>query len=374
MRRILVTKLLTGLSALLLASMFSSAAAAAERLKDIASFGGVRTNDLVGYGLVVGLDGTGDQTMQAPFTGQSMTNMLTQLGVSIPPGTNMQLRNVAGVIVTAKVPAFARPGQQVDVVVSSIGNARSLRGGTLLMTPLKGVDGNVYALAQGNLLITGISAEAQGSSAVINHQSAGRITGGATIERAIEVDLGRSQGILELNLKEADFTTALRAVERINDEFGYQVAQAINGGTITLEGPATANERVRFMARIENIEVNPADATARVVLNSRTGSVVLNGAVRLRQAAVAHGNLSVTITRRPVVSQPPPFSGGETVTAEVADIEIQQEEASLQVVEGTELMEVVQALNNLGATPSDLMAILQALEASGALRAKLEII
>ncbi len=358
----------------LLAMLLSGTAMAAERLKDIASFAGVRSNDLVGYGLVVGLDGTGDQTMQAPFTGQSMTNMLTQLGVSIPPGTNMQLRNVAGVMVTAKIPAFARPGQQVDVVVSSIGNARSLRGGTLLMTPLKGADGNVYALAQGNLLINGIVAEAQGSSAVINHQAAGRISGGATIERAVDLDLGRSQGILELNLKEADFTTALRAVERINEEFGYQVAQALNGGTITLDGPATANERVRFMARIENIEVNPADATARVVLNSRTGSVVLNGAVRLRQAAVAHGNLSVTITRRPVVSQPPPFSGGDTVVAEVADIEIQQEEASLQVVEGTELMQVVQALNNLGATPSDLMAILQALEASGALRAKLEII
>src|SRR5690554_4160279 len=197
------------------------ASAQAERIKDLADFAGVRTNSLVGYGLVVGLDGTGDQTMQAPFTGQSMTNMLAQLGVTIPPGTNMQLRNVAAVMVTATLPAFARPGQQLDVVVSSIGNARSLRGGTLLMTPLKGADGQVYALAQGNLLINGASAESQGSSAVINQQSGGRITGGATVERSVALDLGR--GMLQLNLKEADFTTALRMVERINNEFGYAV-------------------------------------------------------------------------------------------------------------------------------------------------------
>ncbi|RZQ55809.1 flagellar basal body P-ring protein FlgI [Pseudidiomarina tainanensis] len=350
----------------------SCGTAYAERIKDLANFAGVRSNSLVGYGLVVGLDGSGDQTMQAPFTGQSMTNMLAQLGVTIPPGTNMQLRNVAAVMVTATLPAFARPGQQLDVVVSSIGNARSLRGGTLLMTPLKGADGQVYALAQGNLLINGASAESQGSSAVINQQAGGRISNGATVERQVALDLARMN--LQLNLKEADFTTALNMVDRINNEFGYSVASAIDGGSIELQSPQDANDRVRFMARVENIDVRPGAADPRVVLNSRTGSVVLSGPVTLRQAAVAHGNLSVTIASRPFVSQPPALSGGDTVTGTAADITIEQEEASLQMVEGVELMEVVQALNSLGATPSDLMAILQALQASGALRAELEII
>lgn len=353
-------------------AIFSMGNAQAERIKDLANFAGVRSNSLVGYGLIVGLDGSGDQTMQAPFTGQSMTNMLAQLGVTIPPGTNMQLRNVAAVMVTATLPAFARPGQQLDVVVSSIGNARSLRGGTLLMTPLKGADGQVYALAQGNLLINGASAESQGSSAVINQQAGGRISGGATVERGVALDLGRTN--LQLNLKEADFTTALNMVERINTTFGYSVATAIDGGSIELQSPQDANERVRFMARIENIDVTPGAADPRVVINSRTGSVVLSGPVTLRQAAVAHGNLSVTIARQPFVSQPPALSGGETVTGETADITIEQEDGSLQMVEGVELMAVVDALNSLGATPSDLMAILQALHASGALRAELEII
>jgi len=346
----------------------------AERIKDLADFAGVRTNSLVGYGLVVGLDGSGDQTMQAPFTGQSMTNMLAQLGVTIPPGTNMQLRNVAAVMVTATLPPFARPGQQLDVVVSSIGNARSLRGGTLLMTPLKGADGQVYALAQGNLLINGASAEAQGSSAQINQQAGGRISAGATVERSVALDLDRTPRSLQLHLKQADFTTALNMVDTINSDFGYPVAQAIDGGTIRLESPADTTDRVRFMARIENIDVYAGPSDAKVVFNSRTGSVVLSGPVTLRQAAVAHGNLTVTIAQRSQVSQPPALSGGDTVVTEGADIAISQEGGALQVVEGTNLMQVVQALNSLGATPSDLMAILQALKSSGALRAELEII
>lgn len=364
--------MLRQLITLLLVLLTGVTSAQAERIKDLADFAGVRTNSLVGYGLVVGLDGSGDQTMQAPFTGQSMTNMLAQLGVTIPPGTNMQLRNVAAVMVTATLPPFARPGQQLDVVVSSMGNARSLRGGTLLMTPLKGVDGQVYALAQGNLLINGASAESQGSSAVINQQAGGRITGGATVERSVAHDI--TYGKLQLNLKEADFTTALRMVERINQEFGYAVAMALDGGTIQLESPSDATNRVQFMARVENVDVRPGSASPRVVLNSRTGSVVLSGPVTLRQAAVAHGNLSVTIASRPFVSQPPALSGGDTVVGTASDITIEQEEGSLQMVEGVELMEVVQALNSLGATPSDLMAILQALHTSGALRAELEII
>lgn len=351
-----------------------SSPAHAERIKDLANFAGVRSNSLVGYGLVVGLDGSGDQTMQAPFTGQSMMNMLAQLGVNVPPGTNMQLRNVAAVMVTAELPPFARPGQTLDVVVSSIGNARSLRGGTLLMTPLKGADGQVYALAQGNLLIHGVSAESQGSSAAMNQQAGGRITNGATVERGVALDLGRTGNLLELHLKQADFTTVLAMVERINDEFGYAVAQAMDGGSIQLQSPTDANERVRFMARVENIEVTPAAANPKVVLNSRTGSVVLSGPVRLREAAVAHGNLSVTISRRPFVSQPPALSGGDTVVGETSDITIAQEQGALKMVEGVALLDVVEALNSLGATPSDLMAILQALHASGALRAELEII
>ncbi|RUO59041.1 flagellar basal body P-ring protein FlgI [Pseudidiomarina insulisalsae] len=347
---------------------------AAEPLKELAQFAGVRSNDLIGYGLVVGLDGSGDQTMQAPFTGQSMVNMLSQLGVTIPPGTNMQLRNVAAVMVTAELPAFARPGQKLDVVVASIGNARSLRGGTLLLTPLKGADGQVYALAQGNLLINGISAEAQGSSASINQQAAGRITGGATVERQVALELGAVGGTLELHLHEADFSMAQRVTDRINSELGWGTAQALDAGTIQLQGPLEAADRVRFMAQVEQIDVAAVASRPRVVLNSRTGSVVITGTVKLRPAAVAHGDLAVTITARPVVSQPPAFSGGETVTDTVADIDITEESGSLQMVSGANLLDVVEALNKLGATPNDLMAILQALDAAGALHAQLEII
>lgn len=358
----------------LFALLLTSEIASAEPIKQLADFAGVRPNNLVGYGLVVGLDGSGDQTMQAPFTGQSMVNMLSQLGVTIPPGTNMQLRNVAAVMVTATLPAFARPGQRLDVVVSSMGNARSLRGGTLLMTPLKGVDGQVYALAQGNLLINGVSAEAQGASAVINQQAGGRITGGAIVERSVALDLGRNAGMLQLNLKQPDFATAQRMMDAINQEFGFGTAEALDGGTLQLKGPTDASQRVRFMAQVQQLDVNPSAQSPRVVLNSRSGAIVISGPVRLRQAAVAHGNLSVTITSQPFVSQPGPLSGGDTVVGTTSDINIEQEAGTLRVVEGVDLMAVVDALNSLGATPNDLMAILQALQTSGALRAELEII
>ncbi|MGQ7248677.1 flagellar basal body P-ring protein FlgI [Halomonas sp. V046] len=355
--------------------MMFSAVAKAERIRELASFAGVRDNQLVGYGLVVGLDGTGDQTMQAPFTGQSLNNMLSQLGITVPPGTNMQLRNVAAVMVTADLPPFARPGQRLDVVASSVGNARSLRGGTLLMTPLKGADGDVYALAQGNLLINGAGAEAAGSSVQISHQAAGRIAGGAMVEQEVPLALGGADGVLELHLNEADFGTVERMVTAINGAFDYPVASARNGGVISLNGPTNANSRVNFMARVENVEVNPMPAPARVVLNSRTGSIVLNGAVTLNRAAVAHGNLSIVIDTAFGVSQPAPFSdGGQTVVVPDADISIEQEPGTLKVVEGANLLDVVDALNALGATPNDLMAILEALKAAGSLRAELEII
>ncbi|MFW6345712.1 MAG: flagellar basal body P-ring protein FlgI [Halomonas sp.] len=361
----LLLLLLTGLLAL---------PAQAERIRELANFAGMRDNVLVGYGLVVGLDGTGDQTMQAPFTGQSLTNMLSQLGITVPPGTNMQLRNVAAVMITANLPPFSRPGQRLDINVSSVGNARSLRGGTLLMTPLKGADGETYAIAQGNLLVSGASAEGGGSSVQVNQLAGGRIAGGAMVEREVPLMLGADGGLLELELKEADFGTAQRVVNAINAEFGRPVAAARNGRVIALDGPANDNSRVSFMAQVENIRVTPTEAPAKVVFNSRTGSVVMNSAVTLRRAAVAHGNLSIVIDTRFGVSQPAPLGEGETVVAPETDIEIEQQDAYLQVVEGADLVEVVNALNALGATPQDLMAILEALKAAGSLRADLEIL
>lgn len=346
----------------------------AERVRELASFAGVRDNQLVGYGLVVGLDSTGDQTTQAPFTSQSLSNMLSQLGVTIPAGTNLQLRNVAAVMVTADLPPFSRPGQRLDIVVSSIANARSLRGGTLLMTPLKGADGDTYAIAQGNMLVGGAGAQAGGSSVQINQQASGRIPNGALVEREVPLNLGGNGGVLELQLNDTDFGTVQRMVTAINNEFGQSVAYARNGRVIALDGPADDNARVNFMARVENVQVTPMDAPARVVLNSRTGSVVMNSAVTLRQAAVAHGSLSIMIDTQFGVSQPAPFGQGETVVVPNADIDIEQQEAFLQIVEGAQLNEVVNALNALGATPQDLMSILEALRASGSLRAELEVI
>ncbi|WP_031208052.1 flagellar basal body P-ring protein FlgI [Halomonas huangheensis] len=359
---------------LLVSLMLFSAVARAEQVRDLAAFAGVRDNQLVGYGLVVGLDGTGDQTMQAPFTGQSLNNMLSQLGITVPPGTNMQLRNIAAVMVTADMPPFSRPGQRLDVVVSSVGNARSLRGGTLLMTPLKGADGDVYALAQGNLLINGASAQSAGSSVQTSHQASGRIAGGAMVEQSVPLSLGDRDGVLELHLDSADFGTVERMVNAINAEFNYPVASALNGGVISLNGPTNANSRVNFMARVESVQVSPMPASPRVVLNSRTGSIVLNGAVTLRRAAVAHGGLSIVIDTAFGVSQPAPFSDGETTVVPDSDISIDEDEGTLHIVEGASLLDVVDALNALGATPNDLMSILEALKAAGSLRAELEVI
>lgn len=361
---------------LILTTLLSfSAPAYSERLRDLASFAGVRNNALVGYGLVVGLDGTGDQTMQTPFTGQSLENMLSQLGTDVPEGTNMQVRNVASVMVTAELPPFSQQGQELDVVVSSVGNARSLRGGTLLMTPLKGADGEIYAMAQGNLHVGGASAEAAGSSVEINQQAGGRINGGATVEREVPLQMAAEDGTMELELNEADFGTARDVVEAINGEFDSTVASAVNSRVIRLRAPMTENERVNFLARVENLDVDPGEGPAKVVVNSRTGSVVLSSAVSLHRAAVAHGNLSVTISQRFNASQPNPFGEGETVVTPEADINIEQQEAPLQYMDDSaDLVDVVNALNTLGATPQDLISILQALKAAGSLRAELEII
>lgn len=347
----------------------------ADRVRDMTDFAGVRDNALVGYGLIIGLDGTGDQTTQAPFTGQGLTNMLSQLGVTVPAGTNMQLKNIAAVMVTAKLPPFTRPGQQLDIVVSSIGNARSLRGGTLLMTPLKGMDGDTYAVAQGNLLMSGAGAEANGSSVQINQQAGGRIPRGATVEREVPLQLGRNNGDLDLYLRQPDFASAQRIVNAINREFGRSVATAQDGGLIRLQGPLSPNERVNFMARIQNVEVSPIDPVPKVILNSRNGAVVLNGEVKLGRAAVAHGNLSIVIDTDTPVSQPNALAGGQTVAAPRSNVSVQQKGTALRMIEGgADLADVVKALNALGATPQDLMSILEALKAAGALRAELEII
>lgn len=358
---------------ILLALLALPFTAAADRIKDMASIQGVRDNQLIGYGLVVGLDGSGDQTTQTPFTVQSVINMLSQMGVNLPTATSLQLKNVAAVMVTASLPPFAKPGQTIDVTASSLGNAKSLRGGTLLMTPLKGADGQVYAMAQGNVLVGGVGAAAGGSSVQVNHLSVGRLPAGATVERAVPTLLGQG-GFIHLELKTSDFTTAARIVEAINAQIAPDMASALDGRVIQVRAPA-GNERVAFISKIENLEVVPAQGIAKVIINARTGSVVMNQAVTLDTCAVAHGNLTVVISTESTVSQPAALSRGETVQTEKAAIDIKAEQGGLvQLQKGASLSEVVKALNSIGATPQDLLAILQAMKSSGALRAELEII
>ncbi len=349
-------------------------AAAAVRIKEVASVQGVRSNPLVGYGLVVGLDGTGDQTTQTPFTTQSLNAMLQQLGVTVPPGTSMQLRNVAAVLVTAQLPPFAQPGQVIDVNVSSLGNAKSLRGGTLIVTPLKGADGQVYALAQGNLIVGGAGAAANGSKVQINHLSAGRVPEGATVERAVPTSLQLGSDIT-LGLSANDFNTARAVAQAINRAKGAGTADAMDGRSVRVRVPAAGGERVAFLADIENLPLELAKPAARIVLNARTGSVVMNDAVTLGPCAVAHGNLTVTINTTPQVSQPNALAGGNTVQADKSDIAINQQGGALiQMPAGAKLADVVKALNVMGATPMDLLAILQAMKSAGALNAEIEVI
>lgn len=351
-----------------------AAAQASVRIKDVASVQGVRSNQLTGYGLVVGLDGTGDRTTQAPFTTQSIATMLQQMGVTVPPGNAMQLRNVAAVVVTAELPAFAQPGQPLDVVVSSMGNAKSLRGGTLIATPLKGADGQIYAMAQGNVVVAGAGAAQGGSSVQVNALNTGRVPAGASVERAVETGLAQGD-TLQLDLRADDYSTARNVQDAINRQMGGNVAQAINGRVVQVRMPASPGARVAFLASIENLPLQLEAPAAKVVINARTGSVVLNQSVTLGACAVAHGSLSVTISSEPVISQPAGFSQGRTVVAERADIEIKQQAGSLvSMPAGTELNEVVKALNALGATPQDLLAILQAMKTAGALHAEIEVI
>jgi flagellar P-ring protein precursor FlgI len=370
------TALRIGLFAIVavIVSAFFATPAQAMRLKEVAAVQGVRTNQLIGYGLVVGLDGTGDQTTQAPFTTQGLNSMLQQLGVTVPAGTTMQLKNVAAVLVTATLPPFAQPGQQIDIDVSSIGNAKSLRGGTLVVTPLKGADGQIYAMAQGNMIVGGAGAAAGGSRVTINHLSAGRIPEGATVERAVPTPLSQGDSLL-LNLNSADYATARAVAQAINTAKGAGVAHAIDGRVVNVKAPSDMDARVGFMADIENLNIDMQSPAAKIVMNARTGSIVMNGAVTLNPCAVAHGSLSVTINSNPQVSQPAPNSAGQTVVTDKTDISISQQAGALvNMPAGTKLADVVKALNALGATPQDLLAILQAMKSAGALTADIEVI
>jgi flagellar P-ring protein precursor FlgI len=349
----------------------------AERLKDLASIQGVRQNQLMGYGLVVGLDGSGDQTTQTPFTIQSVTNMLQNMGVNVPTtgsSSQMQLKNVAAVIVTTSLPAFAQPGQQLDVTVSSMGNAKSLRGGTLIMTPLKGADGQIYAMAQGNIVVGGAGAAANGSRTQINQLSVGRISAGATVERAVPVAVGQDN-VVQIELNDSDFSTASRVVDAINKKFGIGTAAAQDGRVIRVQSPPGNDARVAFLGQLESIDVKPAQTVAKVILNARTGSVVMNQAVTLDTCAVSHGNLSVVVNTENTVSQPGAFSNGTTQEVSNSQIAITKEPGKVMYLKGgASLADVVKALNSIGATPQDLLAILQAMKAAGSLRAELEVI
>jgi flagellar P-ring protein precursor FlgI len=350
--------------------------AQALRIKEVAGVQGVRSNQLTGFGLVVGLDGTGDQTTQMPYTSQGLANYLQQMGITLPAAaaSQLQLKNVAAVLVTAQLPAFAQPGQSIDVNVSSMGNAKSIKGGMLITTPLKGADGEIYALAQGNLVVAGAGASAGGSKVQVNHLSAGRIPGGAQVERAVPTPLQLGDSI-SLNLNASDFQTARQVAQVINAKMGEGLARALDGRTVQVKAPGDADARVSFIAELEELALENSIPAAKVVINARTGSIVLNQAVTLGACAVAHGNLSISISSTSSVSQPNALAGGQTAVTEKANIQIKSEPGMLiQVPAAPQLTDVVRALNSLGATPQDLLAILQAIKAAGALNAELEVI
>lgn len=345
-----------------------------QRIKDLATFAGVRSNQIIGYGLVVGLPGTGDQTTQVPFTLQSVQNMLSRQGLS-PSAGNVQLKNVAAVMVTASLPPFAKPGQQIDVTVSSIGNAKSLRGGELLITPLKGVDGKIYAVAQGSLLVGGLDASGKdGSRVTVNIPTAGRIPNGALVERSVPSTMGGANSVY-LDLNTPDFTTAKNMEKAINHALGGGVAEAVDGGTVRVRAPQDANARVGFMSVLEGIEVSPGEGAAKVVVNSRTGTVVIGQNVRIEAAAVSHGDLTVTVKENAKVSQPGALSGGNTVVTPNSKVSVKEDKKRAFLFNpGVTLNDIVKAVNAVGASPSDLVAILEALKSAGALKAQLIVI
>ncbi|MFT5720199.1 MAG: flagellar P-ring protein precursor FlgI [Motiliproteus sp.] len=344
----------------------------AERLKDITDVEGVRTNQLVGYGLVVGLSGSGDK---GGFTSQTFKNMLTQFGLTLPAGQNPQSKNIAAVSIHAELRAFAKPGQTLDITVSSIGDASSLRGGSLLMAPLKGADGQIYAMAQGNLVVGGLGLQgADGSKITINIPSVGRIPGGATVERSVPSPFSRGDHLV-LNLHHPDFTTSRRVAERINALLGPDVATSVDAISIRVRAPRDAGQRVTYLSVLENLEVEPAAEVAKVIINSRTGTIIIGENVRVSAVAITHGGLTVSILEDSAVSQPDALAGGNTVVTPRSGIQVDQNSGHMfSFKPGASLNDIVQAVNQVGAAPGDLMAILEALKQSGALRAELIVI
>ncbi|MGZ8282055.1 MAG: flagellar basal body P-ring protein FlgI [Allosphingosinicella sp.] len=357
----------------LVALLAFAAPAHASRIKDLGAFQGVRPNQLVGYGIVVGLAGTGDDNLE--YATQGMSGVASRFGITLPPGVNPALKNAAAVMITAELPAFARPGQRLDITISALGRARSLRGGTLIMSPLRGADNQIYAMAQGNLVVGGLGVSAQdGSQVSVNVPSAGRIPNGATVERAVAAGFAEAP-TLSFNLADADFTTARRVAEAINSEFGQPIASAVDAVSIAIVAPTGAESRTGMMSRIENIPVTPGDAPARVIVNSRTGTVVINGAVRISPAAVSHGRLTVAVEENPRIVQPAPFSRGRTAEEQDSNIVIEEERVRMfEMAPGADLSDIVRAVNAIGAAPSDLVAILEALKQAGALRAELVVL
>lgn len=367
-----MTRVIQHIAAVFCALLLAAAPASAARVKDLGTFQGLRSNQLTGYGIVVGLAGTGDDSLD--YATQGMKGIAARFGITLPPGVNPAVKNSAAVMITAELPPFAKPGQKLDVTVSALGKAKSLRGGTLLLAPLRGADNQIYAMAQGSLAVGGLGVDAaDGSKVSVNVPSAGRIPGGATVERAVDAGFDTAPQ-LRFNLADADLTTAERVAQAINRELG-PIARATDAVTITIDAAPGAVTRVALMSRIENLTVDPAEAPARVIVNARTGTVVINGAVRISPAAVSHGKLTVSIEENPTVIQPAPFSKGQTALEPSSNIKVEEERAPMfEFAPGASLAEIVKAVNAIGAAPSDLVAILEALKQAGAMQAELIVI
>jgi flagellar P-ring protein FlgI len=359
--------------ALVVCGVCLGGSARAERIKDMGNFQGLRANQLTGYGVVVGLAGTGDDSLD--YTTLGIKGAITRFGLTLPQGVNPALKNAAAVIITAELPPFAKPGQRLSITVSAIGKAKSLRGGTLVMAPLYGADGQIYAMAQGNLVVGGLGVEAaDGSKLSVNVPSVGRIDGGATVERSVDTGIGAGD-YLRFNLTDQDLTNVQLVADAINTMLGSGSAQASDGGTISIAAPPSIEARMRLMSRIENLEIKPTEPPARVIINSRTGTVVINGAVRIGAAAVSHGKLTVKIDEKPRIVQPAPLSRGETAIEPSSQITVEEERNPAFLLNGgASLADIVKAINRIGASPGDLVAILEALKQAGALQAELIVI
>jgi len=344
----------------------------AERVKDMGTFEGLRVNQLTGYGLVVGLAGTGDDSLD--YSTLAMKGAIARMGLTLPSAANPSLKNAAAVIVTAELPPFAKPGQKLDVTISAIGKSKSLRGGTLVMAPLYGADGRIYAMAQGNLVVGGLGVDAaDGSKVSVNIPSAGRIGGGATVERT--VDTGFTTGTqLTFNLSTPDLTNARIVAAAINRTLGAPVASAVDGVSIVVTAPPGGEARTAMMSRIENIDVDPTTPPARIIVNARTGTVVINGMVRILPAAVTHGKLTVRVDEKPQVVQPNALSSGRTVVVPASQVSVEESATPAFIMRGASLADIVAAINRIGATPGDLVAILEALHQAGALQGELVVI